>query len=164
MGLQNLQPFTVTRHTSSSLMIRLLSIQTLPSYPRWHPVSPSLNPFILLFYPSPQNDLEWSLHSLDVKGALAFYLNKTKDFRQTAKLLFSYQGLRKEHLVSSQWYSKYITQAIALTYELANKPLPRSFHSHSTSAICSSMGFIQGVRSAEQQLGSIQWSLSHTID
>ena len=90
-------------HIPSYPKIRLLSTWTLPSYPRLHLISMSLNPSSYL--PSPQNDLEQSLHSLDVRQTLYFYLNRTKDFRQIIKLFISYQGPKNEQLVSSRRFS-----------------------------------------------------------
>ena len=62
-------------------------------------------PIFPTFYPSPQNDLESSLHSLDIRRALAFYLDRTKDFRHTNRLFVCYhdrtgQGRKRDTLSS----------------------------------------------------------------
>lgn len=95
--------------------------------------------------PSPSNDTEWSLYSLDVRRALAFYISHTSSFRKSHALFVSCCGNKRGNAVSSQTISKWIVHAIHLTYELARTPLPVPVKAHSTRALSTSMAFMRGV-------------------
>lgn len=51
---------------------------------------------VSVFFPKPHtDDGEAKLHTLDVRRALAFYLDRTKQFTQSPKLFISYERKKK---------------------------------------------------------------------
>ncbi|KAG6926198.1 hypothetical protein G0U57_012695, partial [Chelydra serpentina] len=58
--------------------------------------------FLLVFYPKPHaSPRERELHSLDVRRALAFYIERTKPFRKTTQLFVAVADRMKGLPVSS---------------------------------------------------------------
>lgn len=82
----------------------------------FHLNQPLVSPML---FPSPTTDLERSLHSLDVKRALAFYASRTSAFRKTQRLFVAVHGHLKGSPISSQTVSKWIVKTIKLAYALA---------------------------------------------
>uniref|UniRef100_G1KQB6 Sec1 family domain containing 1 n=1 Tax=Anolis carolinensis TaxID=28377 RepID=G1KQB6_ANOCA len=66
------------------------------------------------------------LHLLDVRRALLFYRDRTKDIRKTQRLFVAYAPDKLGNPISSQMLSHWIAQAIELAYELAKRPPPPS--------------------------------------
>ncbi|XP_074849028.1 uncharacterized protein LOC142012530 isoform X1 [Carettochelys insculpta] len=103
------------------------------------------------FYPKPDNsNKEARLHLLDVRRALAFYIDRTKSFRKTDRLLVSLAPKSKGECLSSQRISKHIVSCIKMCYELKKTPLLATPRAHSTrvvvaAAAAASTAFFKGV-------------------
>ncbi|XP_060103255.1 uncharacterized protein LOC132577484, partial [Heteronotia binoei] len=101
------------------------------------------------FFPNPSSDKERRLHSLDVRRALLFYLKRSKAFRRDQQLFVSYTSPRLGSRISSQRFSKWLTETIKTCYLLAKRPLPGPVRGHSTRAMATSVAFLKGVSLAD---------------
>ncbi|XP_060109251.1 immunoglobulin gamma-1 heavy chain-like [Heteronotia binoei] len=101
------------------------------------------------FFPNPSSDEERRLHSLDVRRALLFYLKRSKAFRRDQQLFVSYTSPRLGSRISSQRFSKWLTETIKTCYLLAKRPLPGPVRGHSTRAMATSVAFLKGVSLAD---------------
>ncbi|XP_042303393.1 uncharacterized protein LOC121920323 [Sceloporus undulatus] len=95
--------------------------------------------------PNPTTDVERALHTLDVRRALAFYLDRTKDSSRSERLFQCYSTPKKGLPVSAQRLSKWVSKTVALSYELLGKPCPGRVRSHATRAIAASSAFLSGI-------------------
>lgn len=138
-----------------------------------HRTSWIFQPLFPLFWPS---SCTWSRRVLWCDSPyIIFFDDKVTCFHMSQRLILctfypslqkNLKGSKKGHPVSSQRLSSWISQAIALTYELVNKPLPLDFHSHSIRGfhyLLPSYMVWTSRRSAEQPRGPCCWPLSHTI-
>ncbi|XP_078239075.1 12S rRNA N(4)-cytidine methyltransferase METTL15 isoform X1 [Pogona vitticeps] len=99
-------------------------------------------PIILLcFFKSPSSPLEHMLHTLDVRHALAFYVERTKSIRKSSKLFLCFHGPNKGHPASSQSIARWIVQSISLAYSLSEKTPPQHLTAHSARALSTSTAF-----------------------
>lgn len=73
------------------------------------------------FYPSPSSPEERRLHTLDIRRALLFYLDRTKSQNRDQSLFVCYAGPNRGKAVSSQRLSRWITATIDLAYDLAQR-------------------------------------------
>nr|XP_008164931.1 uncharacterized protein LOC101944505 [Chrysemys picta bellii] len=81
--------------------------------------------FLPVFYPKPHScDRERRLHSLDVRRALAFYIERTKSFQKSIQLFLVVADRMKCIPVSSQLISSWITSCIRECYGLAKVLAP----------------------------------------
>ena len=97
------------------------------------------------FFPSPSLPIENTLHMLDVKRAIAFYIHRTSNFRKNQRLFVCYAGTNKGQKVSSQRLSSWVVLAIKLAYELQGIPLMNHVRAHSTRGILTSTALARGV-------------------
>ena len=111
----------VTLHSDVSFLPKVVS--------DFHLNQPIILPTL---FPSPSTPIKCKLHTLDVKRALAFYLDRTKLFRRSLRLFICYHGPNKG--ASSQTISIWIEQTIQLTCQLSGKLIPDHLKVHSTRA------------------------------
>ncbi|XP_074872927.1 uncharacterized protein LOC142024640 isoform X2 [Carettochelys insculpta] len=98
------------------------------------------------FYPKPHSSSkEARLHLLDIRRALAFYIDRTKPFWKTDRLLVSLAPRSKGEGLSSQRISNHIVSCIRLCYELKKTPLLVPPRAHSTRAMATSTAFFKGI-------------------
>ncbi|XP_042315264.1 uncharacterized protein LOC121926389 [Sceloporus undulatus] len=95
--------------------------------------------------PNPSTDEERRMHSLDVRRALAFYLDRTLGSRLSNRLFVCYSEAKKGLPVSSQRFSKWVSNTIYLCYELAGVPAPVRVRAHATRAEAASSAFLMGI-------------------
>lgn len=96
------------------------------------------------FFPSPAFPEHRLLHTLDIRRALLFYLNRTA-FPQSQGLFVCYSGPRQGHPISSQRLSRWVTATIELAYSLAKVPKPLHVEGHSTRALATLVAFSYGI-------------------
>nr|XP_016854678.1 PREDICTED: uncharacterized protein LOC107983852 [Anolis carolinensis] len=97
------------------------------------------------FFQAPSTDTEWTLHLLDVRRALAFYLDRTKDFRKSPRLFLKYRNDAKGLPVSPQCLSASVVSTIKLAYQMAGRDPPPHLRSHSTRAVAISAVYLHRV-------------------
>lgn len=76
------------------------------------------------FFPEPHTKHERLLHTLDVKCALLFYLDRPRASASTHHLFLTHASHIPGQSVSSQHFSHWITAMIALCYDLEKVLLP----------------------------------------
>ncbi|XP_054826594.1 uncharacterized protein LOC129323855 [Eublepharis macularius] len=98
-----------------------------------------------VFFPTPASEAEAALHSLDVRRAILFYLDRVKPFRIDSNLFICFAGPKKGNRASAQSISRWVVQAILTCYSAANLPCPLQVHAHSTRSQASSAALFRGV-------------------
>ncbi|XP_077689409.1 uncharacterized protein LOC144274446 [Eretmochelys imbricata] len=112
-----------------------------------------------VFFPKLHTDSSHrSLHTLDVRRALAFYLERTKPFRKSAQLFVAVAERMKGLPVLAQRISFWITSCIWACYELAGVPVT----AHSTRAQATSTAFLAQVP-IQEICRAATWSSVHTF-
>lgn len=107
--------------------------------------------FLPVFYPKPHmSGKEQALHTLDMRRALAFYLDRTKPFRKSLQLIVAIAERVRGQPMSSQWISSCITACIRECYALAGISAP-PLRAHSTRAVAASTAFMTQVHSGHLQ-------------
>ncbi|XP_078242543.1 uncharacterized protein LOC144587068 [Pogona vitticeps] len=96
-------------------------------------------------FSEPSSDIERTLHCLDVRRALSFYISRTKDFRKVQRLFLCYYGQRKGTAASTSTLFRWLVSTTSLAYELQHKPLPENLRAHSTRAVATSTALLRGV-------------------
>ncbi|XP_067319635.1 uncharacterized protein C6orf132 homolog [Anolis sagrei] len=114
------------------------------------------------FFTNPTSPLEVTLHSLDVKRALSFYLHRTSSYRKSPKLFLKYRKDTLGHPVSSQGLASWIVSTIRLAYQLAGKEPPSHLVAHSTRSVSTSQAFLRGVP-LDQICRAATWSTPSTF-
>ncbi|KAG6932311.1 hypothetical protein G0U57_021645 [Chelydra serpentina] len=118
--------------------------------------------FLPVFYPKPHvSRKEQQLHSLDVRRALAFYIERTKPFRKSTQLFIAVADRMKGLPVSSQRISSWITSCIRTCYDLAGVPTMHPT-AHSTRAQASSSAFLAHIP-IQEICRAATWSSVHTF-
>ncbi|KAG6936020.1 hypothetical protein G0U57_013534, partial [Chelydra serpentina] len=118
--------------------------------------------FLPVFYPKPHaSRKEQQLHSLDVRRALAFYIERTKPFRKSTQLFIAVADRMKGLPVSSQRISSWITSCIRTCYDLAGVPTMHTT-AHSTRAQASSSAFLAHIP-IQDICRAATWSSVHTF-
>nr|XP_025044009.1 uncharacterized protein LOC112546943 [Pelodiscus sinensis] len=102
-----------------------------------------------------------SLHTLDIQRALAFFLERTKPFHKSERLI-SIAERSKGTPVSSQRISKWISTCIIKCHTLGNRPLQRPPQAHSTRATAASTAFLGNVPLRDIYWATT-WSSEHTF-
>lgn len=97
-----------------------------------------------MFFPHPQSPEDRQLHTLDVRHAFLFYLNRMANSRKDSNVFVSYVGPCLGHAVFSQRLLKCIVESIELCCLLAKKPLPGLVQAHSTRAMAGSAVSLRG--------------------
>ncbi|XP_078246542.1 uncharacterized protein LOC144588170 [Pogona vitticeps] len=120
-------------------------------------------PLILpTLFPNAVTEVERMLHSLDVRRALAYYVTRSKDFRQTHRLFLCFYGPRKGSPASSSSLSRWLVSTISLAYELLQKPVPDGLKAHSTRAMATSTALLRGI-DIQEICRSATWSNASTF-
>nr|XP_025033567.1 uncharacterized protein LOC112543511 [Pelodiscus sinensis] len=102
------------------------------------------------FYPKPHSSSRDALfHTLDFRRALSFYIDRTRQWRRTDRLLVSLAPRSKGKALSTQRIAKLITLCIMECHSIRNKPLPSLPRAHSTRAVATSTAFARGVPLAD---------------
>lgn len=121
------------------------------SYPKFLPMVPSsfhLNQpiHLLSFSPKPHGSQhEATLHTSDIRQSLAFYLDRTKSFRQLPRFLLSIAERSKGSAISKQCVSKWILECIHLCYWQHKLRPPPGTWMHSTHLLSTSIAFLNNV-------------------
>ncbi|XP_067424353.1 centromere-associated protein E [Emydura macquarii macquarii] len=84
-------------------------------------------------------------HSLDVRRALAFYIERTELFRKSMQLFVAVVDQMKGSPVSTQRISLWITSCIKFRFEQTRVPLLGTIKAHSTRAQASFLAFLERV-------------------
>ncbi|KAJ7345596.1 hypothetical protein JRQ81_001546 [Phrynocephalus forsythii] len=106
--------------------------------------------------------MECSLHTLDIRQALLFYLSRTATIHTTKHLFVRTTDPHKGNAASSQSISKCLCNTIKLAYQSENVPLPASPRAHSTHGVASSTAFLQGIP-IQDICKAATWSSSSTF-
>lgn len=114
------------------------------------------------FFPNPSTPAEKSLHSLDLKRVLKYYLDKSKTIRKSDQLFLNYGNIRTGFPSSKRSISRWIVSCIKLAYQLANKPLLVSPKAHSTRGKAATVAFLHNVPMAEI-CKAATWKSVHTF-
>ncbi|KAM7164069.1 uncharacterized protein RBU57_008131 [Macrochelys suwanniensis] len=118
--------------------------------------------FLPVFFPKPHaNSREQRLHSLDVRRALAFYIERTRPFHKMPQLFVTVAERMKGALVSSQRIFSWITACIHACYDLA-KVSPPVVTAHSIRAQASSAAFLANVP-LQESCRAATWASVHTF-
>ncbi|XP_042315420.1 uncharacterized protein LOC121926471 [Sceloporus undulatus] len=112
--------------------------------------------------PNPTSEEKRRIHALDVRRALAFYLDRTSGSRSTNRFFVCYSDPKKGLPVSPQRFSKWIMNVIHLCYELSGRPCPEWVRAHTTRVVEASSAFLMGVPLEEICKAAI-WSQSLTF-
>lgn len=114
------------------------------------------------FFQNPSNLGEKTLHTLDVRRAVMFYMERTKPLRKTNQFFVSVAAGREGDAVSKSTISRWIVQCITLCYTLAKRELPFKPRAHSTRGTGASIAFIANVP-LESICKAATWSSVHTF-
>lgn len=115
------------------------------------------------FSPKPHaNTFESTMHTLDVRRALSFYLDRTKLFRTSPKLFVSIAERSRGTSISNQRLSNWIVGCIRLCYQLKNMTSPTSVRAHSTRSMLTSVAFLRYV-SLTDICKADTWASEHTF-
>ncbi|XP_054826487.1 uncharacterized protein LOC129323798 [Eublepharis macularius] len=98
-----------------------------------------------VFFPVQNSEAEKALHSLDVRRAILFYLDRVKSFRLDSNLFVCFAGQNKGKRATSQTISRWVVQTILTCYSAANLPCPLEVRAHSTRSQASSAALLRGV-------------------
>ena len=97
------------------------------------------------FFPNPANAAERSLHSLEVRRVLKFYLHKTRPIRNSNQLFVNYGSVGTGMASAKQSISRWIVSCIILAYQLSHKPLPGRPKAHSTWGKAATLAMLRNV-------------------
>ncbi|MGH0132760.1 UNVERIFIED_CONTAM: hypothetical protein FKN15_049963 [Acipenser sinensis] len=97
------------------------------------------------FHPPPfQSDREQQLDTLCPVRALAYYVDRTKSWRQSEQYVVCYGNKSHGQALSKLRLSKWIADTIRNTYELASLPPPEKLTAHSTKCMATLWALFQG--------------------
>lgn len=116
-------------------------------YQKYLPSSILTNPIHLPIFHSKSHleKEEVLLHTLDVRKAVAFCVDRTEPFRKTPKLFVSIANRLKMSAVSKQRLSKCISNCISCCYQSCNHQAHSDIQIHSTWSISTSAAFLKNV-------------------
>lgn len=161
--VSDIQAFTIEKpfllFSPSSVILR-----TNPSFMPKVPSDFHLNYPVTLktFFPDPQTPAERSLHTLDVKRCIKFYLQWTSSCRKSSQLFVAYGRMHQGQPVSKPTIARWITETIVFCHQQAGRPLSSPPHAHSTRAVSSSTALFAGVP-LDQICRAATWSSLHTF-
>lgn len=101
-------------------------LRFLPTFLPKVPTLKNINQVISLpaFYPNPASEEEERLHTLDVLRCLRIYLERTRSFRKSENLFLQYSGRNKGCEASKATLSRWIKEAISLSFVAQGRDLP----------------------------------------
>ncbi len=115
------------------------------------------------FHPPPfASSEDERLHLLCPVRALKLYVDPSKVWRKSPKLLICFGAGRRGLATSKQRISHWVRDAISLAYEARNLPSPLSLRAHSTRGVASSQALFRGVP-LEDICVAAGWSSPHTF-
>ncbi len=94
--------------------------------------------------------------------ALDAYVHIAALWRKNEQLLVCFGPPNKGSPASKQRMSKWVVEAISLTYESAGQPSPMAVQSHSTRSMAASKALISGV-ALQEVCHAADWSSPHTF-
>ena len=128
-------------------------------------VTPFRNQVIELavFSPPPFASAEEErLNKLCPVRALRCYAERTRAFRQSDQLFVCFGARAKGRPLSKPSLSRWIVEAIVLSYKSLSLDPPEKLHAHSTRGVSSSWALLKGV-SVEDICKAASWSSRHTF-
>ncbi|KAM4749122.1 uncharacterized protein WCC33_006551 [Rhinophrynus dorsalis] len=139
-------------------------LRTKPSFRSKVVMDFHLNQEIVLpsFCPSPKNDKEQIFHNLDLVRCLSYYLDRTKEFRQTEALFIHFFGKYKGKPASKASISRWIKECIKLAYEEAKAKVPENLTAHSTRSLSTSWA-AKAEASATEICKAATWASIYTF-
>ncbi|KAJ1090954.1 hypothetical protein NDU88_004082 [Pleurodeles waltl] len=141
-----------------------IMLRTNPKYIPKVPSSFHLNEPVILrtFFPNPNTITEKTLHSLDIKRCLKFYLQSTKQIRKSDQLLVSYSLGRQGAGVTKATIAQWISSTIQLCHTKSGRPLTRHPRAHSTRAVSTSSALFQGI-ALDKICQAATWKTMHSF-
>ena len=114
------------------------------------------------FFQNPSTPAERTLQSLDVRRVLKFYLDKTKNIRQSDQLFINYGPVRTGLATSKQSISRWIVSCILLCYHKVGKSLSSRPRAHSTRGRAATTALLRNVPIPEI-CKAATWRSVHTL-
>lgn len=114
------------------------------------------------FCPNPKNSKERELHCLDVRRALSFYPERTKDSRKTESLFVSFRLSSVGNRVSTSTLSRWIRDCILLAYKSSGVEPPSGICAHLLRSAATSTAY-RAFPSLETVCKTATWSSVHTF-
>lgn len=114
------------------------------------------------FCPDPKTPKEKVFHCLDVRRALSFYLDRTKEVRKTESLFVSFRNSSMGKPVSTSTLSRWIRECIALAYKSSGVEVPLGICAHSLRSASTSVAY-RYFPSLETVCRAATWSSVHTF-
>lgn len=114
------------------------------------------------FCPNPNHPKEQAWHNLDVRRALRFYTERTREFRLTETLFVKFQGNRKGGRVSTPTLSRWLKMGIEAAYRAIGLEPPVGITAHSIRGAAASAAF-EGVCSMGDICRAATWSSPNTF-
>lgn len=112
--------------------------------------------------PNPRSSKERLWHSLDVKRALSFYLDHSKEYRKSEALFVLFGGLSKGKRASVSSLSRWLKLAIIEAYRAVGKEPLGGITAHSTRGAATTAAF-EGVHSMESVCRAVTWASADTF-
>lgn len=98
-----------------------------------------------VFFPQPDSVAERALHTLDVKRALLYYIERTKSFRNTKQLFVAFGPPHKGNPIFKSGIARWIVKCIQICYHKAKRTLTVPPRAHSTRKLGASMAFLGNI-------------------
>ncbi|MGH0151620.1 UNVERIFIED_CONTAM: hypothetical protein FKN15_037060 [Acipenser sinensis] len=115
------------------------------------------------FHPPPfQSDRDRMLHTLCPVRALAYYVERTRSWRQSEQLFVCYGSQSQGQALSKQRLSRWLTETVKFAYQLAKLPPPEKITGHSTRGQATSWAMFQGA-SVMDICNAAVWATPHTF-
>lgn len=114
------------------------------------------------FCPDPKSSKERVLHCLDVRRALSFYLDRTRDSRRSESLFVSFRNPSVGKPVSASTLSRWIRECIAMAYKASGVEVPSGICAHSLRSASTSAAY-RSFPSLETVCKAATWSSVHTF-
>ncbi|XP_078518308.1 uncharacterized protein LOC144782952 [Lissotriton helveticus] len=115
-----------------------------------------------VFFPNPDSVADRALHTLDVKRALLYYIDRTKDFRKTKQLFVAFSPQHKGNPISKSGIARWIVKCIQICYQKAKRTLTVPPRAHSTRKLGASMAFLGNIP-LEDICRAATWTTIHTF-
>lgn len=94
-----------------------------------------------VFFPFPVILVENSVHTLNLRQAILYDLDRTKVYWKDNRLLLCWWGPKKGRAVSPQSLSRWVVSTKLTAYRILGQPCPLVIKTHSTRSISSSAAF-----------------------
>ncbi|XP_078517197.1 uncharacterized protein LOC144781723 [Lissotriton helveticus] len=114
------------------------------------------------FFQNPQTVAERMLHTLDVRRALMYYIDRTQPFRKTKQLFVAFAPQHKGNPISKAGIARWIVKCIQICYQKAKRTLTIPPRAHSTRKLGASMAFLGNIP-LEDICRAATWVTPHTF-